>query len=136
MTGFDLPQNFHSDPESLLRKTRARLVSPRRPLLAAEPSSHHRRLLKLWPRRHSAITLLHLLTRSLSGPRLMLVLCNITNKIRKCTDTDVTFTQEYSRVSYPLGNVSALSMGSGSSKDTRRCRRDRWENILRSRIYV
>src|SRR6185503_5453348 len=37
MTGFDLPQNFHSDPESLLRWTRARLVSPRRPLSAAEP---------------------------------------------------------------------------------------------------
>ena len=37
MTGFGLPQNFHSDPESLLRRTRARLVSPRRPLSAAEP---------------------------------------------------------------------------------------------------
>ena len=36
MTGFDLPQNFHSDPESLLRRTRARLVSPRRSLSAAE----------------------------------------------------------------------------------------------------
>ena len=37
MTGFDLPQNFHSDPESLLRRTRARLVSPRRQLSTAEP---------------------------------------------------------------------------------------------------
>ena len=37
MTGFDLPQYFHSDPESLLRRTRARLVSPRRSLSAAEP---------------------------------------------------------------------------------------------------
>ena len=37
MTGLDLLQNFHSDPESLLRRTRARLVSPRRPLSAAEP---------------------------------------------------------------------------------------------------
>ena len=36
MTGFDLPQNFHSDPESLLRKTRARLVSPRRSLSAVD----------------------------------------------------------------------------------------------------
>ena len=27
MTGFDLPQNFHSNPESLLRRMRARLVS-------------------------------------------------------------------------------------------------------------
>ena len=26
MTGFDLPQNFHSDPESLLRRTRAHLI--------------------------------------------------------------------------------------------------------------
>ena len=38
MTGFDLPQNFYSDPESLLRRTRARLISPRRPLSAAEPA--------------------------------------------------------------------------------------------------
>src|SRR6185312_14332752 len=37
MTSFDLPQNFHSDPGSLLRRTRAHLVSPRRPLSAAEP---------------------------------------------------------------------------------------------------
>ena len=37
MTGFDLPQNFHFDPESLLRRTRARLVLPRRSLSAAEP---------------------------------------------------------------------------------------------------
>ena len=48
----------------------------------------------------------------------MLVLCNVTNKIRKRTDTAVAFTQEYSRVSYPLGNVSTLSTGAGSSKDT------------------
>ena len=37
MTGFDLPQNFHSDPDSLLRRTRARLISPRKTLSAAEP---------------------------------------------------------------------------------------------------
>ena len=37
MTGSNLPQNFYSDPESLLRRTRACLVSPRRSLLAAEP---------------------------------------------------------------------------------------------------
>ena len=37
MTGFDLPQNFHSDPESLLRRTRACLVSPRRSLSAVDP---------------------------------------------------------------------------------------------------
>ena len=48
----------------------------------------------------------------------VLVFCNITNKIHKRTDTAVAFTQEYSRVSYPLRNVSTLSMGSGSSKDT------------------
>ena len=47
-----------------------------------------------------------------------MVLSNVTNKIRKCTDTDVAFTEEYSRVLYPLGNVSALSKDSGSSKDT------------------
>ena len=37
MTGFNLPQNFHSDPESLLRWTRARLISPRRSLSAVDP---------------------------------------------------------------------------------------------------
>src|SRR4026208_1684754 len=37
MTGFDLPQNLHSNPESLLRRMRARLVSPRRSLPAADP---------------------------------------------------------------------------------------------------
>ena len=42
----------------------------------------------------------------------MLVFCNVTNKIRKRTDTVVAFTQEYSRVSYPLGNVSILPTGS------------------------
>ena len=38
MTGFDLPQNFHSDPESLLRRTRARLVSPQRSLSVVDPA--------------------------------------------------------------------------------------------------
>ena len=37
MTGFDLPQNFHSDPVSLLRRARARLVSPWRSLSAVDP---------------------------------------------------------------------------------------------------
>ena len=36
MTGFDLPLNFHSDPESLLRRARARLVSPRRSLSSVD----------------------------------------------------------------------------------------------------
>ena len=49
----------------------------------------------------------------------LLVLCNVTNKICKHTNAAVAFTQEYSRVSYPLRNVSMLSTGSGSSKDTR-----------------
>ena len=47
-----------------------------------------------------------------------MVFYNVTNKICKRTDTAVAFTQEYSRVSYPLRNVSMLSTGSGSSKDT------------------
>ena len=47
-----------------------------------------------------------------------MVLCNVTNKIRKRTDTAVAFTQEYSRVSYPLRSVGMLSTDSGSSKDT------------------
>ena len=34
-------------------------------------------------------------------------------------DTVVAFTQEYSRVSYPLRNMSTLSTGLGSSKDIR-----------------
>ena len=49
---------------------------------------------------------------------LLLVFCNVTNKIRKRTDSAVAFTQEYSKVLYPLGNVSTLSTGLGSSKDT------------------
>jgi hypothetical protein len=28
MTGFDLPANYHSDPESLIRKSRSRFSSP------------------------------------------------------------------------------------------------------------
>ena len=48
----------------------------------------------------------------------MFVFCNVTNKIRKRTDTAVAFIQEYSKVSYPLRNVSTLSTGSGSSKNT------------------
>ena len=50
--------------------------------------------------------------------RKLLVLCNVTNKICKRTDTTVAFTQEYSGISYPLRNLSTLSMGSGSSKNT------------------
>ena len=48
----------------------------------------------------------------------MLVFCNVTNKIHKHKDNAVAFTQEYSRVSYPLRNMSTLSTGSGPSKDT------------------
>ena len=51
--------------------------------------------------------------------RTLLVFCNVTIKIRMRMDTTVAFTQEYSRVLYPLRNVSTLSTGSGSSKDTR-----------------
>ena len=43
----------------------------------------------------------------------MLVFCNVTNKIYKHMDTAVVFTQEYSRVSYPLGDVSTLPTDSG-----------------------
>ena len=56
-----------------------------------------------------------------TAPESFLVLCNVTNKIHKRTDTAVAFTQEYFRVSYPLGNVSTLSTGLGSSKDTHAC---------------
>ena len=54
--------------------------------------------------------------KSLVQVKRLLVLCNVTNKIRKRTDTAVAFTQQYSRVSYLLGNVSTLSMGSDSSR--------------------
>ena len=64
------------------------------------------------------------------------VFCNVTNKIRKRTDTVVAFTQEYSRVSYPLRNVSTLSMGLGSSKDTHAGVEKTEERISISRIYV
>ena len=40
MTGFDLPQNFHSDPESLLRRTRAHLVSSRSSLSVNWAQAH------------------------------------------------------------------------------------------------
>ena len=49
--------------------------------------------------------------------RTLLVFCNVTIKIRMRMDTTVAFTQEYSRVLYPLRNVSTRSTGSGSSKD-------------------
>jgi hypothetical protein len=59
--------------------------------------------------------------------RQVLVLCSIMNKICKRTNTAVAFTQEYSGVSYPLRNMSTLSTGSASSKDTHWCRRCRTE---------
>ena len=60
--------------------------------------------------------------------RRVLVFCNVTNKIRKRTDTAITFTQEYSRVSYPLRNMSTLSTGSGCPRThTHWCRKDRIE---------
>src|SRR6185312_4612146 len=37
MTGFDLPQNFYSDPESLLRGVRPRIIPPQISLLAVDP---------------------------------------------------------------------------------------------------
>ena len=37
MTGFDLPQNFHYNLESLLRRVRHRIVPPQISLSAAEP---------------------------------------------------------------------------------------------------
>ena len=37
MTGFDLPQNFHSDPESLLRRVRPRIVPPQTSLSVVDP---------------------------------------------------------------------------------------------------
>ena len=37
MTGFDLPQNFTPNPESLLRRVRPHVVPPQISLLEAEP---------------------------------------------------------------------------------------------------
>src|SRR6185436_14829900 len=37
MTGFDLPQNFHSNPESLLRRVRPRIIPPHISLSAVDP---------------------------------------------------------------------------------------------------
>jgi hypothetical protein len=36
MTGFDLPQNFHSNPESILRRVRPHIVPPQISLLAVD----------------------------------------------------------------------------------------------------
>jgi len=70
MTGVDLPQNFHSDPESLLRRMRARLVSPRRSLSAVDlviaSSSAPRDMAQKTLRDYSAPSA----NRSLLGPRL------------------------------------------------------------------
>ena len=49
------------------------------------------------PDEHASDTMACAMTRSAS--RAVLVFCNVTNKIRKRTDTAVAFTQEYSRVS-------------------------------------
>ena len=49
------------------------------------------------------------------SPFTLLVFYNVTNKIRKRMDTAVAFTQEYYRVSYPLGNTT---YGFRLSKDT------------------
>ena len=40
---------------------------------------------------------------------MLLMFCSVMNRIRKRADIVVAFTQEYSRVSYPLRNVSILS---------------------------
>jgi hypothetical protein len=37
MTGFDLPQNFTEDPESLLRRVRPHVIPPQISLSIAEP---------------------------------------------------------------------------------------------------
>ena len=37
MNGFDLPQNFTQNPESLLRRVQPRVVPPQRTLSASEP---------------------------------------------------------------------------------------------------
>ena len=61
----------------------------------------------------------------------MLQFCNVLTKIRKRMDTAIAFTQEYSRVSYPLRNVSTLSTGFRIIQGhTRRCGEDRREDFL------
>ena len=47
----------------------------------------------------------------------MLVCVNANRKIRKCTDTAVVFTREYSKVSISTGNVKCTNQVSKSSKD-------------------
>ena len=58
MTGFDLPQNFHSDPESLLRRDRPRIVPPQISLSAVDTvialSSAPRAMAQKTPRDYSA----------------------------------------------------------------------------------
>ena len=38
MTNFDLPQNFHYDPESLLRSVRPRIIPPQISLSGVDPA--------------------------------------------------------------------------------------------------
>ena len=69
MTGFDLLQNFTTNPELLLRRVCLSCLlrsHSRQP----NQSTKHRQLLKLWPRRCFAITLLLLLTLFPRGLRL------------------------------------------------------------------
>ena len=37
MTGFDLPQNFHSNPELFFRRVRPRIIPPQISLSAVDP---------------------------------------------------------------------------------------------------
>ena len=58
MTGFDLPQNFHSNPESLLRRVRPHIVPPQISPSAVDPaiasSSAPRAMAQKTPRDYSA----------------------------------------------------------------------------------
>ena len=64
-------------------------------------------------------------------PESLLVLCNVTNKIRKRPDTVVAFTQVYSRVSYPLRTlVRYLRFQAHPRTHTHRCGEDRREDFL------
>ena len=55
MTGFDLPQNIHSDPECFLGGRELVSYHLGDHSRQSIQSSHHRQLLELWPRRHSVI---------------------------------------------------------------------------------
>ena len=110
MTGFDLLQNFHSGPESLLRKVRPRIVPPQISLSAVDPVIASSSAPRAMARRHSVITPLCLLARSLPGPRL-----TPEEKILKSRRVSLRWCRPAHYVARPMRMPALISSSSWSS---------------------